>query len=64
MNLTTAIPVRFNQKTAERLKRVTDQSGIPLAQLVRLATEKYLKEIEASGAVTVRLDEGRIKDKE
>jgi predicted DNA-binding protein len=57
VSLNTAIPVRFNQDTTDRLKSVSVNTGIPVAQLVRIATENYLKEIEASRSVTVSLRE-------
>ena len=50
----TAIPVRFNEVTTARLKKVSENTTLSVAQLIRLATEKYLDEIESSRAVTVK----------
>ena len=42
----TAIPVRFNEVTTARLKKVSENTTLSVAQLIRLATEKYLDEID------------------
>jgi len=55
MALTTAIPVRFTPETDARLRGVSESTGIPVAQLIRIATDSYLAEIERSGKVTVPL---------
>jgi hypothetical protein len=53
MNLSSAIPVRFEKATVERLKAVSVASGVPVAQLVRLATERYLKNIEKKRSIII-----------
>jgi len=55
MNLTSPIPVRFGAATAERLKAVSAASGVPVAQLIRLATEHYLRDVEKKQSITVHL---------
>jgi hypothetical protein len=41
----------------DRLKSVCEKTGVPVAQLVRIATENYLDEIESSKSVTIELRE-------
>lgn len=53
MNLSSAIPVRFEKVTVERLKAVSAASGVPVAQLVRFATERYLKNIEKKRSIII-----------
>ena len=60
MNLNSAIPVRFSRDIADRLKAVSKNTGIPVAQLVRTATENYLDEIESSRAVKIELREAPV----
>jgi hypothetical protein len=55
MNLKSAIPVRFGMATLERLKVVSSASGIPVSQLIRMATERYLKDIDKNGSITIPL---------
>jgi predicted DNA-binding protein len=55
MNLTSPIPVRFGAATAERLKAVSAASGVPVAQLIRLATEHYLNDVEKRRSIKVHL---------
>lgn len=57
MTLNSAIPVRFNATTTVRLKIVSEHTGIPMSQLVRIATDQYLEKIESSRAVTIPLRE-------
>jgi predicted DNA-binding protein len=59
MNLTSPIPVRFGAATAERLKAVSAASGVPVAQLIRLATEHYLRDVEKRQSITVHLKPAR-----
>jgi predicted DNA-binding protein len=53
VTLTTSIPVRFTEDVSNRLKAISDRSGVPVAQLVRIATEEYLKSIEQTGQITI-----------
>lgn len=53
MPLTEAIPVRFTEDVAQRLKAVSDDSGIPVAHLVRIATEDYLNKIDKAGKIEI-----------
>lgn len=53
MSLESAIPVRFSKDLKARLGRVSDATGVPLAQLVRIATEQYLGQIEAQRSVVI-----------
>jgi hypothetical protein len=55
MNLNAPVPVRFTERTAARLKAVAESSGIPVARLVRLATERYLAEVESDQSITIPL---------
>jgi predicted DNA-binding protein len=55
VNLNSPIPVRFSADITARLKEVSDNSGIPLSHLVRIATEQYLDQIETSRTVTITL---------
>lgn len=57
MSLNSVIPVRFNEAIIERMKVVSDKTGIPLSHLIRIATEQYLEKIELSRAVTIPLRE-------
>ncbi len=63
VSLNSAIPVRFNEDITSRLKAVSENTGIPVSQLVRTATEHYLQQIESSGAVTVALKEKSVEYK-
>jgi hypothetical protein len=55
VSLNTAIPVRFSADITARLKTVSENSGIPISHLIRIATEQYLEKIESSRAVTIPL---------
>jgi hypothetical protein len=55
MNLNSSVPVRFDQVQDARLRAVSQRSGIPVANLIRIAVEKYLDETEASGNLNVPL---------
>ena len=57
VSLNSAIPVRFSADITDRLKAVSENTGIPVSQLVRTATEQYLQQIESSRTVTVALRE-------
>lgn len=60
VSLNSAIPVRFSHDITDRLKAVSENTGIPVSQLVRTATEQYLQQIESSRTVTVALKEKAI----
>ena len=55
VRLNSAIPVRFSADITARLKTVSENSGIPLSHLIRIATERYLETIESSRTVTIPL---------
>lgn len=55
MALNTSVPVRFNQTQDARLRAISEQSGMAVSALIRIATERYLDQIEAAGQVTVNL---------
>ena len=55
MALNAAIPVRFEQSMADRLKTVSTNTNIPVAQLIRIAAEKYLTEVESTRSVTIAM---------
>jgi hypothetical protein len=55
VSLNSAIPVRFSADITVRLKTVSENSGIPLSHLIRIATEQYLEKIESSRTVTIPL---------
>lgn len=55
MSLNSSIPVRFDRAVKDRLQRVSDNTGVPPAQLVRIATEQYLEQIEKSRSVVIPL---------
>lgn len=59
MSLSSAIPVRFEKATIERLKTVSAASGVPVAKLIRLATERYLRDIEKAKTITIPVATGR-----
>ena len=63
MSLNSAIPVRFNEDITSRLKAVSENTGIPVSQLVRTATEQYLTQIESTRSVTVALKERTVSNK-
>lgn len=54
--LKTAVPVRFSAETAERLESVKERTNIPVAQLIRIATEALLDEIERTGKIEIALN--------
>jgi hypothetical protein len=58
MKLSEAIPVRFSPVTGRRLRWVSERSGIPVAQLIRLATESYLEQVDRSGKITIEVAGG------
>lgn len=49
--------MRFDQQTTDRLKAISDRTGLGVSNLVRMATERYLEEIEESGSVNIALKE-------
>ena len=55
MTLRTSVAVRFSEEMHNRLKELSDQSGIPAADLVRRATEEYLKKIQTEGKLTISI---------
>jgi hypothetical protein len=55
VRLNSAIPVRFSADITARLKTVSDNSGVPLSHLIRIATMLYLETIESSRTVTIPL---------
>jgi|SRR6185503_16765608 len=55
MGLKSAVPVRFDQQTADRLKAIKEKTGVPVAKLVRLATEQWLDEVEKSRSIRILL---------
>lgn len=55
MGLNTGINVRLDSQLKQRLQFVADQSGIKVAQLIRMAVEEYCKRIESTGQVTIFL---------
>ena len=57
VSLNSAIPVRFTQVMTDRLRSVSEKTGVPVAQLVRIATENYLGQIESAKSVTIELRE-------
>jgi predicted DNA-binding protein len=57
MSLKSSIPVRFTSDVNARLKAVSEKTGIPVSQLVREATEVFLRKIETDGKVVVELRE-------
>jgi len=57
MRLNSPIPVRFSADLTARLKTVAQQSRSPLSQLIRIATEQFLKKVESCGALIIRLKE-------
>jgi len=57
MALDASIPVRFASGIASRLKTVSEKTGISVSQLVRIATEQYLNQIESSRTISFSLGE-------
>jgi len=55
MALDSPIPVRFDGETAKRLKSISDRTDIPIAKLIRMATEAWLDETEKSGKIQISL---------
>ncbi|MBK8255613.1 MAG: ribbon-helix-helix domain-containing protein [Polyangiaceae bacterium] len=56
MGLNASIPVRFDRAIAARLKTISENTGIPVSHLVRIATEQYLVKIEESRTLTIAVD--------
>jgi predicted DNA-binding protein len=57
VSLNSSIPVRFDQDTTDRLKAISERTGLPLSNLVRMATEQYLDKVEKTGSVNIALKE-------
>ncbi len=55
MALNTSVPVRFDKTQTERLRAISDQSRIPVSQLIRMAVDKFLDKSENSGQVEIPL---------
>ncbi len=55
MALDAAVPVRFSADATRRLNAISQRSGMPVAQLIRMATETWLAEAERKGEITVPL---------
>lgn len=53
VSLEAAIPVRFARDMKARLQSVSDKTGVPLAQLVRIATEQYLDQVEKARSLVI-----------
>ena len=47
--------MRFDDEMMERLKRVSEESGVKVAKLIRIATENYLCEVERKGEIVLPL---------
>jgi predicted DNA-binding protein len=55
MRLNAAIPVRFSEATFARLKAISERSSLTVSQLIRMATEQYLEQVESSRSVKIDL---------
>jgi predicted DNA-binding protein len=55
VSLNSAIPVRFDEGVIKRIKSVSEQTGITVSKLIRVATEKYLDQVELNGEVNFEL---------
>jgi len=53
MGLNSSIPVRFSQSSNDRLKSISTNTGIPVSQLIRIATEQWLFETEKSRSISI-----------
>ena len=53
MNLDTAIPVRFPAETKRRVETISENTGIPVAKLIRIAVDHYLTEIARTRSITL-----------
>lgn len=61
MALKTSVPVRFGEAQQARLRAVSERTGIGMSALIRMATERFLDEVEAEGEVVVPLNVPRVK---
>lgn len=60
MSLKAAVSVRFDPAIDQRLRTLSEETGISAADLVRRATQEYLDKIESAGAITIKISrEGR-----
>lgn len=57
MNLSAAVPVRLAPQMAARLRDVSKKTGIPVAALIRRATESYLDAVDRDGSINIPLRE-------
>lgn len=55
MALPNGISVRLGEEIRLRLQSVSDQSGLKPADLMRMAIEKYLTQIETTGQLTINV---------
>ena len=53
MTLDASVPVRFPADVRVRLDAVSKKTDVGLSQLVRLAVERYLDEIDRTGQITI-----------
>ncbi|MDE2019384.1 MAG: hypothetical protein KGJ13_03485 [Patescibacteria group bacterium] len=57
MAVNTTMTVRLSQESSERLKLISIQSGLSFSDLIRIATEKNLDEVESAGGISIPLRE-------
>lgn len=62
MRLSEPVQVRFKALVKERLKRVSDASGLSESELVRQAVDEYLDRVQKAGSITIPLgDAARVR---
>lgn len=58
MSLTAVVPIRFDVETDARLGRISRNSGLTKADLIRRATEDFLDKIERTGEIKISIHAG------
>lgn len=52
------VPIRFGATTRSRLHAVSENSGLSVSDVCRLAVEQFLTETERTGKITLTLSSG------
>jgi len=55
MALNSSVPVRFNDVQDARLHAIAERTGLGVSTLIRIATERYLDQIERDGELAIPL---------
>ena len=53
MSLANSTSIRLSEETKRRLDAIAERSGLNAADLVRIATQQYLAQIESTGSINI-----------